>query len=223
MQDPPDRAADVLRGREEIYDAVLGLDAQTIQRLVMGFKLTGGTDVVVADVLIPVLRRVGQQWEDGQLSVLHEHHASSIIRSMVAQFRRPVMRAERPTVILACPPGELHDLPAQLFSLMLLDRGMAPIVLGADTPWKATAAAVRSSAARACVLSGMKPGAIRYRHTVLKMLAGSAPVFVAGPLGEGLEVPGVVSLSHDWRIAADVVRDRVMDDRPPLPGTHLVS
>lgn len=223
MLDSPDRAADVLRGREEIYDAILGLDAAAIQRLVVRFKLSGGTDVVVADVLIPVLRRVGEQWESGELSVLHEHHASSIIRSMVAQFRRPVIRAQRPAVVLACPPGELHDLPAHLFSLMMMEREMAPIVLGADTPWKAMAGAVRSVQARACVLSGMKPGAIRYRHTVLKMLAASAPVFVAGPLGDGLDVPGVHALSDDWRAAADVVQQSVLGNEPPLPGASFVS
>lgn len=207
MSESGEYAARVLRGRDEIYDAILGLDADAIRRLVHQFGVSGGTDVVVADVLVPVLRTVGEMWADGKLSVLHEHHASGIIRSMVGQLRRPAMHADRPTVVLACPPGELHDLPAHLFSLMLIDRGLAPIVLGADTPWKATASALRSAGAQACVLSGMRPGGIRYRHTVLKMLASTAPVFVAGPLGEGLEVPGVQPLSEDWRVAADVVRD----------------
>lgn len=198
----------MLQGREEIFDAVLGLDGDTMSQRILDFQSTGGTDLVVADVLIPVLRRVGDMWASGQLSVLHEHHASRITRSVMAQFRRPAVQpARRVPVVLACPPGELHDLPVHLFSLMLLERGLTPVVLGADTPWKATAAAMRSCSARACVLSGMKPGGLRHRSTVVKTLAQSAPVLVAGPLGEGTSIPGVVALPADWRTAADDVLD----------------
>ncbi|KYH46305.1 B12-binding domain-containing protein [Branchiibius sp. NY16-3462-2] len=206
MYEAGDSAAQVLLGREEIFDAILGLDAETMRQLILGFQETGGTDLVVADVLIPVLRRVGDMWASGQLSVLHEHHASRIIRSVAAEFRRPAAQVPvRLSVVMSCPPGELHDLPSHLFSLMLLERGLTPVVLGADTSWKATAAAVRSCSAKACVLSGMKPAGLRHRSAVVKLLAQSAPVLVAGPLGERTSIPGVTPLSPDWRVAADQV------------------
>lgn len=206
MQEFGDSATTVLQGREEIFDAILGLDADTMRQLILGFQASGGTDLVVADVLIPVLRRVGDMWASGQLSVLHEHHASRIVRSVMAEFRRPATKTEAQVpVVMSCPPGELHDLPSHLFSLMLLERGLAPVVLGADTPWKATAAAVRSCSARACVLSGMKLAGLRHRSAVVKLLAQSAPVLVAGPLGERTSIPGVSALSPDWRAAGDQV------------------
>lgn len=198
VHDSSDNAAAVLQGREEIFDAILGLDADTMRQLILGFQASGGTDLVVADVLIPVLRRVGDMWASGQLSVLHEHHASRIVRSVMAEFRSPATQIEvQVPVVMACPPGELHDLPSHLFSLMLLERGLTPVVLGADTPWKATAAAVRSCSARACVLSGMKPAGLRHRSAVVKLLAQSAPVLVAGPLGERTSIPGVIALPPD--------------------------
>ena len=206
VHDSADNAATVLQGRDEIFDAILGLDAETMRELILGFQSSGGTDLVVADVLIPVLRRVGDMWASGQLSVLHEHHASRIIRSVMADFRRPAIRSQLQTpVVMSCPPGELHDLPSHLFSLMLLERGLTPVVLGADTPWKATAAAVRSCSAKACVLSGMKPAGLRHRSAVVKLLAHSAPVLVAGPLGDRTSIPGVSALSADWRVAGDQV------------------
>lgn len=206
VHDSSDNAAAVLQGREEIFDAILGLDADTMRQLILGFQASGGTDLVVADVLIPVLRRVGDMWASGQLSVLHEHHASRIVRSVMAEFRRPAAQTEvQVPVVMSCPPGELHDLPSHLFSLMLLERGLTPVVLGADTPWKATAAAVRSCSARACVLSGMKPAGLRHRSAVVKLLAQSAPVLVAGPLGERTSIPGVIALPPDWRLAGDQV------------------
>lgn len=206
MHDSGEGAAQVLQGREAIFDAILGLDADTMRDLILGFQRTGGTDLVVADVLIPVLRRVGDMWASGQLSVLHEHHASRIMRSVMAEFRRPATPSPvRLPVVMSCPPGELHDLPSHLFSLMLLERGLTPVVLGADTPWKATAAAVRSCSAKACVLSGMKPAGLRHRSAVVKLLAQSAPVLVAGPLGERTSIPGVTVLSPDWRTAGDQV------------------
>lgn len=158
----------------------------------------------MADVLIPVLRNVGDMWEQGRLEVLHEHHASGIIRSVIGTIRRPAFgtNSSSDVVVLACPPRELHDLPNHLFSLMLLDRGLAPVVLGANTPWKALTAALHSTGAVSCVLSGVNPVLI-HRYPLLSRLATITPIFLAGRLGSGIDVPGVQALSDDWRAAAD--------------------
>lgn len=203
---PDALAGDVLEGRERIFDAILGLDGDSIRGELIELQQRAGSDLVVADILVPVLRRVGDLWEQGRLGVLHEHHASTIIRSVIGQFRRPALRDEDcPTVVLCCPPGELHDLPGHLFSLMLLERGVAPLVLGADTPWKALVAAVRATSASACVLSGMRPNRLRWRGTVLTQIAASTTLFVAGPLAEGELPDGVRTLADEWRNAAAVV------------------
>jgi MerR family transcriptional regulator, light-induced transcriptional regulator len=207
-------AEKILNTRADIFDAILGLDGALLHRELSDYHERHGNDSLVADVLIPVLRQVGDMWECGKLGVLHEHHASNIIRSVVGTFRRPAFDdGTASTVILACPPGELHDLPNHLFSLMLLERGLAPIVLGANTPWKALAAAVRSTDCAACVVSGINPRKIGRHKAVLSTLNGVSPVFLAGRLA-ALEVPGVRTLSDDWRHAASAVDAAASLPRP---------
>ncbi|WP_170226428.1 cobalamin B12-binding domain-containing protein [Rudaeicoccus suwonensis] len=204
IQATPVSAEIVLETRNDVFDAILGLDGDLLHHDLVAYHDRFGSDSLVADVLIPVLRNVGDMWEQGQLGVLHEHHASGIIRSVIGTIRRPAFStsAAGNVVVLACPPRELHDLPNHLFSLMLLDRGLAPVVLGANTPWKALTAALHSTGAVSCVLSGVNPVLI-HRYPLLSRLASITPIHLAGPLGDGVEVAGVHRLSDDWRAAAD--------------------
>ncbi|WP_313490433.1 cobalamin B12-binding domain-containing protein, partial [Dermacoccus nishinomiyaensis] len=197
-----------------IFDAVLTLDEDALRAEFARARDEHGVDALVADVLVPALHHVGVMWSAGELSVMHEHHASNIVRSVVSEFRGEAVRTEserdaRPRVVLTCPPGELHDLPNHLFSSMLVERGWAPLVLGANTPWAATSAAVRATSARACVISGMKATSFAARRSELTVMARSTLVYVAGPGATLAGVPGVVALGDDWREAADVVTGRL--------------
>ena len=114
-----------------IFDAVLTLDEDALREEFSRALDEHGVDALVADVLVPALRHVGVMWSAGELSVMHEHHASNIVRSVVSGFRGEAAAKGRPRAVLTCPPGELHDLPNHLFSAMLVQRGWAPLVLGA--------------------------------------------------------------------------------------------
>lgn len=188
-----------------IFDAVLTLDEDALRDEFTRALDEHGVDALVADVLVPALRHVGVMWSAGELSVMHEHHASNIVRLVVSGFRGEAAAKGRPRAVLTCPPGELHDLPNHLFSAMLVQRGWAPLVLGANTPWAATSTAVRASGARVCVISGMQPASFAARRLELTMMARSTPVFVAGPGAGRSSIPGITALGDDWRQAADLV------------------
>ena len=99
--------------------------------------LVSGVDDTVTRVIMPVLREVGDGWESGELGVLHEHFVSSSFRGVLGELRMPVQAELARTVILACPPRELHDLPLELFGAMLHARGWRVVSLGANTPMTA--------------------------------------------------------------------------------------
>lgn len=213
----------MLAVRDDVLDAALGLDAELMQRLLREYVKEYGTDAVVADVLVPVLRTVGDLWEAGRLSVMHEHFASQVVRSVVAEIDPAGPRDGRPMVVLACPPAELHELPSHLFAAMLRHRGLATVVLGANTPWKGTVAALRAVRGRACVISGIRPGSLATRGSALARVSASTPVFAAGPAADGLSVPGVVCLPDDWRSAADVVAQTVSGALAPAGLTSAAA
>ena len=92
---------------------------------------------------MPVLKQVGDAWESGELGVLHEHFVSSSFRGVLGELRMPVQGDQVRTVVLACPPRELHDLPLELFGAMLHARWWRVVSLGANTPMTAVGDAVR--------------------------------------------------------------------------------
>ena len=58
-----------------------------------------------------------------------------------------------PLAVLACPPGERHDIPLLCLGLLLGRRGWRVRFLGADTPAPDLAAACRDLRPEALVLS----------------------------------------------------------------------
>ena len=72
-----------------------------------------------ADVLLPYLRELGERWERGEASVAQEHFASNVLRGRLLGLARGWGRGAGPAGLLACAPGEQHDLPLIAFGLAL--------------------------------------------------------------------------------------------------------
>lgn len=88
-------------------------------------------------ILVPVLYRIGAEWETGEISVSQEHFASeTIIRRLSALFRVFPVNPALPVVAAFCPEGERHHLGLMSFSLFLRKRGVNVLYLGPDTPMK---------------------------------------------------------------------------------------
>ena len=201
-----------------IFDHVRDLDGAAVRKVVVGLMEDNDLDAVVSDALVPVMHSVGDAWEDGSLTILHEHHASSVVRSIVAQIPWDLDDGgARPQVVLACPPGELHDIPTHLFGLMLRARGLEPFITGADTPWRAIQSAAELPDTRGCVLSGIDPLGLSDRHAIGR-LPRRVPLFTAGPAAAGCRVRRVVRLSNDWRTAADTVATTILTKQTERSG-----
>ena len=86
------------------------------------------------DVVVPYLREVGERWANGELTIIQEHFASNVIRGRLGGLARGWGNGEGPRAVLACPPGELHDLPLLIFGIILNRRGWRVDYFGANTP-----------------------------------------------------------------------------------------
>ena len=94
-----------------------------------------GLDEAIALVLMPFLVEVGDRWESGAVSVTQEHFASHLVRSRLTADVADVMPTEDgPTVVVACAPGERHDIAPLAFSVLMRREGWQVRYLGADTP-----------------------------------------------------------------------------------------
>ena len=187
--------------------AVRELDGSTVRDVLLQSLLVAGVDETVSEVIMPVLKQVGDAWQTGELGVLHEHFVSSALRGVLGELRMPVQGDRVRTVVLACPPRELHDLPLELFGAMLHTRRWRVVSLGANTPMTALGEAVRFLRPDACVLAAVRRSAFESRMPSLTRLARRTPVFLAGEGATTLPgaPAGTTILPRDLRAAAELV------------------
>jgi hypothetical protein len=202
-----DSDLDLSAARRRVLQATRDLDGSTLRDLLLDALLVRGVDATVTEVMMPVLKEVGDGWEAGRLGVVHEHFVSGSFRGVLGELRLPVSGDLARTVVLACPPHELHDLPLELFGAMLHARWWRVVSLGANTPMTAVGDAVRFLGADACVLAGVRRSAFEARLPSLERLAANVPLFVAGEGAYALpDLPaGVSALSRDLVEAAVAV------------------
>ena len=209
--------------RATVMTAVRDLDGDAVHRLLVRTIRSVGVDYTVTQVMVPVLRQVGEAWASGELSVMHEHFASNTFRGVLAHVRARSPGHAR-VVVLACPPGELHDLPLELFGALLRARGWRVVTLGANTPMGAIQDAVRLLHADACVLASVRRSIFETQALTLAELAATTkiPVFLAGQ--GAIRLPAAphatTILPGDMRRAAELVH--ALPPRQPVrPGARL--
>jgi DNA-binding transcriptional MerR regulator len=119
----------------ERLDAALELfDEAAAQRALDDAAATLSARAVVAELILPCLREVGDRFERGDATVGHEHFASNILRGRLLGLARGWAAGAGPRALLACPPGEPHDIGLIAFGLALREQGFRIVLLGADTP-----------------------------------------------------------------------------------------
>lgn len=125
-----------------LYEALLNRDEEAVRRLVTPsvdtlVQRASFLDRVVGDAM----REIGYRWERGELGVDEEHRASHMIAEAVDRLRPRPQRSQN-VALLACPPGEWHDLPLRLVRLVLEWSGWRTEFLGAQLPWQSACAAI---------------------------------------------------------------------------------
>ena len=89
---------------------------------------------VLRDVILPYLADLGERWQRGTASIAAEHFASNLIRGRLAGLARGWGSGHGPLALLACPPGELHDIPLMIFGIAFNRTGWRIGYLGPGRP-----------------------------------------------------------------------------------------
>ncbi|MDQ0158294.1 MerR family transcriptional regulator [Alkalibacillus salilacus] len=90
---------------------------------------------VIHHIFMPILHRVGNEWEKGTLSIAQEHFASEFIMQRCTEILRilPIDHS-LPKALAFTPENELHHIGLLTFSLFLRKQGMEVLYLGPNTP-----------------------------------------------------------------------------------------
>ena len=135
---------------------------------------------VLRDVVVPYLTELGERWERGTASIAQEHFASNIIRGRLAGLARGWGTGHGPRAVLACPPGELHDLALMVFGIVLGRSGWRIEYLGMSTPVQELAQTVDARRPDLVVLAATLPETLEPHAPPLTALAQRAPLALAG-------------------------------------------
>ena len=137
-------------------------------------------ETVLQEVVLPYLHRLGERWEAGEVSVAQEHFASNLLRGRLLGLAQGWGQGQGPLAILACVPGEHHELGLLVFGVALRRRGWRITYLGTDSPIGAVADIARSLAPAVVVLLSINPDNFLDHAREIKELANQVPVMIAG-------------------------------------------
>jgi DNA-binding transcriptional MerR regulator len=138
-------------------------------------------ETVLRVVLIPYLHRLGERWETGEISVAQEHFASNLLRGRLLGLAQGWGQGQGPGAILACLPGEHHELGLLVFGVALRRRGWRITYLGTNSPISAVADTARSLRPAVVVLLSINPDNFLDHAQQIEQLANQVPVVIAGP------------------------------------------
>jgi MerR family transcriptional regulator, light-induced transcriptional regulator len=185
--------------RDDFSAAVDGFDEPAAQAVLDRMLAAATVDTLLGEMILPYLHELGARWERGETSVAHEHFASSVLRGRLLGIARGWGLGVGPTAVLACLPGEQHELGLIAFGLALRARGWRIVYLGADTPIETVEDASRRLDPSAVVLTAVSHERVQPMIAALTELARRHRVALGGPAaGNGaVDGSGVLVLGGD--------------------------
>jgi methanogenic corrinoid protein MtbC1 len=156
-------------------------------------------DRVLLQVIAPALEQVGELWAAGEIPVAAEHFYSNIIRRrLLALLAAQPAVSPRLTAVLACLPGEQHELGLLMLALFLRWAGARVIYLGADLPLADLVLLAAGRSIDVICLSAGREASWEAIDELLRRLPGNGRrphVFVGGAAVAGRTAPvGVTPL-----------------------------
>jgi DNA-binding transcriptional MerR regulator len=206
-----------------LASAALALDGPACRRLLRRHVEHHPVERTWCDVVQPVLAAVGERWAriphgiavenllaHVAAAVLGEASAAADDASVVAQ---PVDGA---SVVLACVPGEQHDLPLTVLAAALGHRRVPVTLLGAATPAETLARAVERRRPGVVLVLSLLPELAD--PSVFAPLPRAAVPVAGGPGWIERQLPSGVRRIDDLDGAVQLIVENV---RPGRPGDEL--
>lgn len=184
----------------DAIEATLALDPSRLETTLSHPFFVLGPRGFILQVAVPLLQRIGDLWEAGELSVASEHAAVGVLRTLLGgalRGRRP--RDGAPRFVFATPTGQRHEFGALAAAVLASEQGVDALYLGSDLPADDLAAAILDSGATTAVLgiaSSNEEDARRFIEAVRRNLSTGVTLCVGGGACDSIaRQTGVVGFS----------------------------
>jgi methanogenic corrinoid protein MtbC1 len=159
----------------------------------------------IADgLLLPALRQLGWSWEKNRIGASTEHRATEITRYVIYRIfdSLPVKRSLPLKAVLACVPGDQHDIGIEIMAGLLRSDGWSPVLIGRGAPHQDLLETVADARPDVLVLSvsliSLLPAAcaliadVREKTPGVRIILGGSAALAAGNL-LGPQVAGIAA------------------------------
>ena len=211
----PPAGSQLIDGRDALHRALARLDREQSERALDLLLSSMTFETVAVEVFLPYLVDVGARWERGEASIAEEHLATQLLRSRLLALTHGLTPSRRAPAVLACPPGEQHDIALVMLAVALERRGWRTTLLGAETPVRTMAEAADLIDAGCVVVAATASEPIMGVDDELRALAAARPLLLAGPgaTPRAAERTGATLLAGDPISAAADLDARVLGER----------
>lgn len=168
-----------------ILTALKDYDAVSADRLLGSLAALQPPRDFIYTLVLPLMRKVGEMWHNGELNIAQEHMLSAMLRSVLGTLLR-VNSKETPShsILFTTLPGEHHEFGVLSAAMLTAGAGLNAIYLGTDTPLKDVLDALERTKTQSLVLSMMADEERNERHLeFLKDLYETVPDTVDVILG----------------------------------------
>ena len=142
--------------RAAVFSALAAGDSGAVDRLLDHAFALANVETTLVEVVQPLLEQVGEAWETGALTVAHEHLVTGAVRARLDRLLADARGGSRGAAVLACAPGERHELGLLMLAILLRADGWHVAYLGADTPFEDALALTDALGARLLCVSAAR-------------------------------------------------------------------
>jgi excisionase family DNA binding protein len=171
----PIRVRDWAAQAGRLYAALAGgqetLARRRLERLAGAVSITDLCDHLIA----PALRRIGDDWAAGRVSIAQEHRAAAICERLIYALARQPGGRPRGVAVVTTPPGERHSLPALMAAVSLREERWLVHHLAADLPVDEVTRLAGEASAGLVVLSAAMSETARRAHDEARTIAARRP------------------------------------------------
>lgn len=131
----PETAATSARLLEQLLATLAPLDRAEFERRLNGAVAVIPFEEALNGILLPLQARVGELWHEGRLSIATEHFVTMHVRQKIfAAMNQTPSREQGPNVVVACGPGDTHEVGAQAVAYRCKQEGCRVYYLGPTLP-----------------------------------------------------------------------------------------
>ena len=106
-------------------------------------------------IIFPVLQLIGDLWHQGGISISGEHYVSQLVRQYLLTAVKQDTSGDKPQSIVACVPGDYHEIAPLTATLFLQNLGWHGTFLGPNVSFEILQTALRRKQPQLMILSCM--------------------------------------------------------------------